>query len=126
MLGAPLKSLPLFEKCIINPPIIGFIIIDLIVKFILLVALSACICFISKYVKLIYCVIVSMLITIPQMLYMIGFEVMEKWSIGRYVAYLPVFNDSTQSINVYYTFVLVLLVIGSIIYMQFVKKGRTL
>ncbi|MBE5964759.1 MAG: hypothetical protein E7252_07465 [Lachnospira sp.] len=126
MLGAPLKSLPLFEKCIINPPIIGFIIIDLIVKFILLVALSACICFISKYVKLIYCVIVSMFITIPQMLYMIGFEVMEKWSIGRYVAYLPVFNDSTQSITVYYAFVLVLLVIGSIIYMQFVKKGRTL
>lgn len=124
-LNLPLKSLPFFENYIINPSIIGFVIIDLCVKLVLLAALSAMVCAVSKYVKTLYSLLAGMIIVVPQMLYMIGFERLDKLSIGRYVAFLPVFFDQTQSINQYYVFLIGMIMIGGLIYADLIKNGTS-
>lgn len=124
-LDLPLKSLSLFKDYIINSSIIGFIIIDLCIKLVVLVALSSIICVVSKYIKTLYSMLVGMVVVIPQMLYMIGFETLDKLSIGRYIAFLPVFNDVTQPMNQYYIFLIVTLVIGMALYVGLIKKGTS-
>lgn len=121
-LDLPLKSLPFFKDYIINPSIKGFIIIDLCIKLIVLVALSSIICVVSKYIKTLYGMLVGIVMVVPQMLYMIGFEKLDKLSIGRYIAFLPVFNDLTQPINQYYIFLIVTMVIGMVLYAGLIKQ----
>lgn len=124
-LNLPLKSLPFFEDYIFNPSIMGFIVIDLFIKLVLLVAFSSIICVVSKYIKTLYSLLTGMVIVIPQMLYMIGFETLDKLSIGRYIAFLPVFNDTAQPITHYYTFLTVTIVIGLALYAGLIKKGTS-
>lgn len=124
-LEMPLKSLPFFQDYIINPSIIGFVIIDMCVKLLLSVSLAAIISLVSKYVKTIYCMLAGMIIVIPQLLYMIGFQMLDKLSIGRYIAFLPVLNDKAQPTNQYYIFLTVMLFIGAAIYANLINKGTT-
>ena len=96
-LSVPLKSLPIFENYIFNPSIGGFILINMLYSFILLSAVSLIMCMISFYIKYAYCLLTGMLMVLPQLLYMLGFQVFDKLSIGRYIAFLPCFNEGKIS-----------------------------
>lgn len=109
---SPLKSLPEFSHFIINPSIIGFIIIDFLVKIIIFLCIQAVVHFISNYVKYIFCLIGSMIITIPQLLYMIGFDSLEQFCIGKYIAFFPCFLDGQNVMILYSLFVIVVFIAG--------------
>ena len=87
----------MFENYILNPSIGGFILINMLYSFILLSAVSLIMCMISFYIKYAYCLLTGMLMVLPQLLYMFGFQVFDKLSIGRYIAFLPCFNEGKIS-----------------------------
>lgn len=121
-LQAPLKSLPVFENYAWNPSILGFILTDLLMRFVMLAALSVVISFVSVHVKYVYCLIISMAATLPQFLYMIGFDVLDRISIGRYVAFLPCFYDGGIQIHIYCWFAVFMAVVGGFLFYHIVKK----
>lgn len=116
----PLKSLSMFEGYPINVSILGFIIVDLFVKLLTLTALSVLIDAISKKISYIYCVLVGLLIALPQMLYMLGFKTMDRVSVGRYVAFLPVYNGG--ELGLYYIVFAVLLGLSACLLYRIIKK----
>ncbi len=109
---SPLKSLPAFSDFIINPSIIGFIIIDFLVKIIIFICIQAVVHWISIYVKYLFCFFGGMAITIPQLLYMIGFDYLDKFCIGKYIAFFPCFLDGQNAMILYCLFVIVLFIAG--------------
>lgn len=119
---SPLKSLPEFSNFIINPSIIGFIVIDFLVKIIIFLCIQAVIHFISNYVKYIFCLIGSMVITIPQLLYMIGFDSLDKFCIGKYIAFFPCFLDGQNAMILYSLFVIVVFIAGISLVAFIVRK----
>lgn len=88
----PLKSIPMFKNYIFNTSVAGFMVTDFLIRFMLLCALAVIMCFISQYIKLIYCMLTGLIITVPQLCYMLGFEIFDNLSVGKYIAFLPVFN----------------------------------
>ena len=121
-LWAPLKSLPMFEHYAWNPSIFGFIVTDLLTRFVILAALSAVISYVSVYVKYAYCLIISMVVTLPQLLYMIGFDVLDRISIGRYMAFLPCFYEGEAQVHIYYGFAVVMVAAGEFLFYHIIKK----
>ena len=85
---APLKSIMLFQNYIINPPIIVYIFIDFMIKYMFLLGIQMIMSVASIYVKYSYCFIVGLVIILPQLLYMLGFKFMYKISIVKYMAFL--------------------------------------
>lgn len=121
-LQAPLKSLPMFEQYIWNPSILGFIVTDLLIRFVLLAALSAVVSFVSVHVKYIYCLIISMAAALPQFLSMIGFDVLDRISIGRYVAFLPCFYEGGAQTAVYCGFAAFTAAVGGFLFFHIIKQ----
>lgn len=111
-LSFPVKSLAMFDKLPINPSIAGFIAIDVIAKIIFLSGLSILISALSAKLPYLYCMLAGVTVIIPQLLYMLGFEMMENFSIGRYVAFFPAFNSKMA--GVYYIFWLLIVMLAGI------------
>lgn len=127
-ISAPLKSLPIFQNYPFNLSIGGFLIFDAGIKCLLLILISFIICHISIYIEYIYCLLVGMLIVTPQLLYLVGFGMMDKWSVGKYVAFLPVFWEGTKSIRNYYIFVTFVTILGGTMFFRIIcrlAKERT-
>jgi hypothetical protein len=127
-ISAPLKSLPIFQNYPFNLSIGGFLIFDAGIKCLLLILISFIICHISIYIEYIYCLLVGMLIVTPQLLYLVGFGMMDKWSVGKYVAFLPVFWEGRKSIRNYYIFVAFLTILGGTMFFRIIcrlAKERT-
>lgn len=119
---APLKSLPEFREFPVNPPIAGFILLDIALRFIILICLSSIMCYISVYIKYIYCMIAGMTVTLPQLLYLMEIKVMDKLSIGRYIAMLPCFFGGEESMTIYYLLTVLILVVGGGLYIHLIKR----
>lgn len=113
-LSAPLKSLPMFADYPINPSILGLIVIDLLMRFVFLAAVSACISAISIRISYLYCVLLGLIATLPQLLYMLGFQGLDLLSIGNYAAFFPLYHMGSIGLNAY-KLVFVLLAAGSIL-----------
>ncbi len=118
----PLKSLSMFEGYPVNVSILGFIVVDLFVKLLALTALSVLIDAISKKISYIYCVLVGLMIVLPQLLYMLGFNTMDRLSVGRYVAFLPVYNGG--ELRLYYIVFAVLLGLSACLLYRIIKKQK--
>lgn len=112
----PIKSLTMFERLSINPSIIGFILLHILMIAIIMFSISVIISALSYKVKYIYCMCFGLTMIIPQLLNMMGFEKLEKLSIGKYIGYFPVFNYNTGSMMEYYGFVICL--VGVAVYLE--------
>ncbi len=123
-LSAPLKSLPAFVNYPFHPSIFGFIEIDLFFKFIVLACLSVIVGYVSIHIKYIYCLFAGMLIAIPQLLYLIGFEAMDKAAVGKYVAFLPCFWEGITATRICYLFIMIMIIIGNGLGI-YILKGET-
>lgn len=121
-ISAPLKSLPIFQNYPFNLSIGGFMIFDMVIKCLLLILISFIICHISIYIDYRYCLLLGMLIVTPQLLYLIGFGTMEKWSVGKYVAFLPVFWEGTKGIKNYYFFAAFVTILGGIMFFRIICR----
>lgn len=121
-ISAPLKSLPIFQNYPFNLSIGGFMIFDMVIKCLLLILISFIICHISIYIDYRYCLLLGMLIVTPQLLYLIGFGMMEKWSVGKYVAFLPVFWEGTKGIRNYYFFAAFVTILGGIMFFRIICR----
>lgn len=119
---APLKSLPIFQDYPINFSIGGFLLFDVGIKCLLFILMSFIVCYCSIYVDYIYCLLAGLLIVTPQLLYMVGFEEMDKWAAGRYVAFLPLFWEGRKGIRNYYTFVAVVAMLRGIMLFRVICK----
>ena len=84
----------------------------MIVKIIIFICIQAVVHWISIYVKYLFCFFGGMAITIPQLLYMIGFDYLDKFSIGKYIAFFPCFLDGQNAMILYCLFVIVLFIAG--------------
>lgn len=91
-LEIPLKSLSFSSNYIGNPSLGGMLILDFAVRFMALSAVSSIICVISIYVKYQYCLVLDMIIVLPQFLYMLGIEWLDKMSLGKYIAFFMYFG----------------------------------
>lgn len=121
-LSAPLKSLPMFQNYPINPTVLGFFIIDMIVKFVLLASLSAVMCFISMHIKYLYSLLAGMLLAVPQFLSMLGFEVLDHIAIGKYVAVLPCLLEGKGEFGIGVVFMILLTALGAVLYFYMIKE----
>lgn len=125
---APVKSLPMFQNYPFDLSIGGFLIFDLSIKCLLLILISFIICHISIYIDYRYCLLVGMLTVTPQLLYLVGFEMMDKLSVGKYAAFLPLFWEGTKSIRNYYIFVAFITILGGTMFFRIIcrlAKERT-
>lgn len=118
----PLKSIPQFQNYVFNISIGSFMAIDLVFKFVMLVGISAIVCFMSIYIKYIYCLIVSLIMVLPQVLQIIGIYALEKISIGRYVAYVPCLLAGKYSMIICNLIIAIIIIIGGTLYIYMVKK----
>ena len=123
---APLKSIMLFQNYIINPPIIVYIFIDFMIKYMFLLGIQMIMSVVSIYVKYSYCFIVGLVIILPQLLYMLGFKFMYKISIVKYMAFFRCWIESGRTMTVYWflTGIIILIVIGATIYIMNVFQHK--
>lgn len=108
----PLKSLPIFEHFIINPSIIGFIIIEFIVKTLVLISIQSIMEWISMYARYIFCFVFGLISVMPQFMYMLGFEKLYDFSVGKYIAFYPCLMGADGEMRLYYIFVAGVFLIG--------------
>jgi len=99
---APLKSIMLFQNYLINPPIIVYIFIDFMIKYMFLLGIQMIMSVVSIYVKYSYCFIAGLVIILPQLLYMLGFKFMYKISIVKYMAFFRCWIESGRTMTVYW------------------------
>lgn len=97
-----IKSLPMFAGYPINVTVAGMIIIDSLARLTMLLCISGIISFLSKYISYRYCLVVGLTIAFPQLLSMMGFEVFDRFSIGKYIAFFPCFNEGGANIRLFY------------------------
>ena len=123
---APLKSIMLFQNYIINPPIIVYIFIDFMIKYMFLLGIQMIMSVASIYVKYSYCFIVGLVIILPQLLYMLGFKFMYKISIVKYMAFFRCWIESGRTMTVYWflTGIIILIGIGATIYIMNVFQHK--
>lgn len=121
-ISAPLKSLPIFQNYPFNLSIGGFLILDAGIKFLLLILISLVICYVSVYIDYIYCLLAGMLTVTPGLLYLVGFERMDKWSVGKYVAFLPTFWEGAKGIRTYCIFVVFVVMLGGAMFFRIICK----
>ena len=104
----PVKSLGLFESIPINPPLAGWIVINMICIYAGLIIMSSLITVIMYKMQYSLCTLTGMIITIPQLIYMAGIKFMEKFSIGKYIAVMPLIYEN--KVQVYCCFIFIILV----------------
>ena len=123
---APLKSIMLFQNYIINPPIIVYIFIDFMIKYMFLLGIQMIMSVVSIYVKYSYCFIAGLVIILPQLLYMLGFKFMYKISIVKYMAFFRCWIESGRTMTVYWflTGIIILIGIGATIYIMNVFQHK--
>lgn len=109
---APLKSLPLFENYVINPPIIVYIFIDFMMKYMFLVGIQLIMSVISIYVKYAYCFAAGLVIILPQLLYMIGFEFLHQLSIVKYISFFGCWIGGGRTMTVYWSLSGIIISVG--------------
>lgn len=123
---APLKSIMLFQNYLINPPIIVYIFIDFMIKYMFLLGIQMIMSVVSIYVKYSYCFIAGLVIILPQLLYMLGFKFMYKISIVKYMAFFRCWIESGRTMTVYWflTGIIILIGIGATIYIMNVFQHK--
>lgn len=98
---APLKSLILFEKYPINPPIIVFIITDFIIKIIFFLSIQMIMSAISIHIEYTYGLLVGLILILPQLLYMIGFSMLHNISVVKYISFYECWSVGGTDMIVY-------------------------
>lgn len=111
-LMAPLKSIMIFENFIINPPIVIYGLIDFLIKLIMFISVQLAMNVVSIYLKYIYGFVAGAVIIIPQLLYMIGFDYVYRFSISGYIAFFPCLSDGGSAINAYWIVLCLTIVLG--------------
>ena len=71
---------------------------------------------------LLYSVLAGLIIAVPQFLCMLGFEAMDKFSIGKYLAFLPVFNEIDGNVKLCYIVFSVIIVLAVCLYGNIIKN----
>lgn len=100
-ISAPLKSLMLFEKYPINPPIIVFIITDFIIKVIFFILIQMIMSAISIHIEYTYGLLVGLILILPQLLYMIGFSMLHNISVVKYISFYECWSVGGTDMIVY-------------------------
>lgn len=101
-----IKSLELFDTIPINLPLIVWLIINMICVYVGLMIISCLITIIMYKLQYSLCTLTGIIITIPQLIYMAGIDFMEKFSIGKYIAVMPLINENKGQIYCYFIFTL--------------------
>lgn len=119
-MSLPVKSLELFAAVPINPALITWIVINMIGIYAGLVIMSSLITVISYKIPYSLCTLTGMIIAVPQLIYMAGIGFMEKFSIGKYMAIMPLINENKG--QMYYYFMFIMLGCVLLFYGIFLKK----
>lgn len=120
----PIKSLTMFERLSCNPSIIGFILLRTLIIVIIMCSISVMISALSYKIKNIYCMGLGLVMIIPQLLNMMGFEKLEKLSIGKYISYFPIFNYNAGNMIEYYGFVICLVGVATYLEIMIIRNVR--
>lgn len=110
---APLKSIMIFRNFIVNPPIIGYVIIDFAVKYMFMVVIQLIMSVVSIYVKYIYCFAVGIVLVLPHLLYMIGFNFLHNVSVVKYISFFQCLLEGGRTMDWYWILLIVVVLTGA-------------
>lgn len=120
-LTAPLKSIMLFEKYAFNPPIIVYIIVDVMVKYVFLIAIQLAMSFVSIYVKYLYGFAVGLILVLPQLLHLIGFDYLYSLSIVKYISFFELWTDGGNAVKIYLCVLFAMIITGICMFIRLVN-----
>ena len=86
--------------------------IDFLIKLIMFISVQLVMNVVSIYLKYIYGFVAGAVIIIPQLLYMIGFDYVYRFSISGYIAFFPCLSDGGSAINAYWIVLCLTIVLG--------------
>lgn len=92
------QSLEMFSDLPLRLSIREFLVIDIIVKIVLLFAVSVIISVLVSRLRYVYSMLAGFAAVVPQVIYLFGVTGIEKWSLCTYMAVFPAWNEGWQTL----------------------------